>query len=589
MKNPNCFIALFAGSVATLAGAASAQSFVPTTWNFSEPTSPLTADSGPGVLIPRGTTASVIQAGTASSFGLPLLPNGAGGFADSGVILVPQLAAAQGLGLSHNRPANGTTIGNGWLGSYTIIMDVLIPASSFGSRRAIFNTNETNANNSDLFIYENGRPGTDGNPVGQMQPNTWHRIAFAVGAADAEGKGEVYIDGNIVAGYGSTGSDILSGGRFGLYCFAGNVVDAIFFGDDNSETAPIYVSSIQFIDRRLIQEDLAKLGGPTAGGITVPGTRASQPIGALPRVGIIAHRGDSGNAPENTLASVKRAIRQGVEAIEMDIRLSSDGQVVLMHDTTVDRTTTCTGNATAFTAAQLAGCDNGSWFDIERYGSERVERLADVLRYFKGSGVTPYLDIKVNGMADEIKLALEEAGMTAQDVWMWAYSRTGVSEYNAVFTNPPPRIVVGERPTTPAQFAELRALNVIGLDLGLSGATPGYGDLVRSEGLFLSVYTINRPSQMTQAITNGVSKMETDYPELLDSIMQPLLPGDIGSQGGAIGPDGLLDNNDFIVFINWFFDGVIRADIGKEGGAEGSDDLFDNNDFIVFINRFFGA
>jgi subtilisin-like proprotein convertase family protein len=62
---------------------------------------------------------------------------------------------------------------------------------------------------------------------------------------------------------------------------------------------------------------------------------------------------------------------------------------------------------------------------------------------------------------------------------------------------------------------------------------------------------------------------------------------DIGSEGGGGGCDGLLDNNDFIVFINLFFVSDPRADVGIEGGATGSDQLFDNNDFIVFIDGFF--
>lgn len=83
------------------------------------------------------------------------------------------------------------------------------------------------------------------------------------------------------------------------------------------------------------------------------------------------------------------------------------------------------------------------------------------------------------------------------------------------------------------------------------------------------------------------------------SIVQQVLNGslvicgcaaDVGRVGGAKGRDGLLDNNDFVVFIDTFFsrDGVI-ADVGSEGGAAGGDGLFDNNDFIVFIDSFFSG
>jgi hypothetical protein len=66
-------------------------------------------------------------------------------------------------------------------------------------------------------------------------------------------------------------------------------------------------------------------------------------------------------------------------------------------------------------------------------------------------------------------------------------------------------------------------------------------------------------------------------------------PADVGVQGGVPGHDGLLDNNDFVVFINFFFSADARADVGVQGGIAGHDGLFDNNDFVVFINEFFAG
>ena len=64
---------------------------------------------------------------------------------------------------------------------------------------------------------------------------------------------------------------------------------------------------------------------------------------------------------------------------------------------------------------------------------------------------------------------------------------------------------------------------------------------------------------------------------------------DIGSTGGVPGSDGVLDNNDFVVFIDWFFDNDPRADRGATGGVPGADGAWDNNDFVVFIDQFFGG
>lgn len=66
-------------------------------------------------------------------------------------------------------------------------------------------------------------------------------------------------------------------------------------------------------------------------------------------------------------------------------------------------------------------------------------------------------------------------------------------------------------------------------------------------------------------------------------------PADIGGQGGTPGPDGMIDNNDFVVFLDMFFAEDPIADIGTSGGIFGFDGLFDNNDFVVFIDLFFGG
>ncbi len=69
----------------------------------------------------------------------------------------------------------------------------------------------------------------------------------------------------------------------------------------------------------------------------------------------------------------------------------------------------------------------------------------------------------------------------------------------------------------------------------------------------------------------------------------PACPADLGVQGGGQGQDGVLDNNDFIAFIDLFFSQSPAADVGVQGGIAGSDNAWDNNDFVVFINDFFNG
>ena len=92
---------------------------------------------------------------------------------------------------------------------------------------------------------------------------------------------------------------------------------------------------------------------------------------------ILGHRGASAYAPENTLAAFRLAREQGADGIELDAKLSADGFVVVMHDTTVDRTTNGTGKVSALTYYELRQLDAGSWYN-QKYRGEPIPTLEDV-------------------------------------------------------------------------------------------------------------------------------------------------------------------------------------------------------------------
>ncbi len=80
---------------------------------------------------------------------------------------------------------------------------------------------------------------------------------------------------------------------------------------------------------------------------------------------IIAHRGVSAHAPENTLAAIRMAIDAGVDGVEFDVRLASDGVPVVIHDATLNRTGRHKGRVSAFTSNDLCQIDVGSWFNAK--------------------------------------------------------------------------------------------------------------------------------------------------------------------------------------------------------------------------------
>jgi glycerophosphoryl diester phosphodiesterase len=108
---------------------------------------------------------------------------------------------------------------------------------------------------------------------------------------------------------------------------------------------------------------------------------------------VIAHRGHSSGAPEQTLAAFTQAIDLGADMIEADVRRTRDGRLVMCHDALVDRTTNGSGNVSDHTYAELRALDAGSWFDT-RFAGERVPTLAELYDLAVDRGISLCLEVK---------------------------------------------------------------------------------------------------------------------------------------------------------------------------------------------------
>jgi len=127
---------------------------------------------------------------------------------------------------------------------------------------------------------------------------------------------------------------------------------------------------------------------------------------------VIAHRGLSGAAPENTMAAFQAAADLGV-GFELDVTLSATGEVVILHDDTLGRTTNGRGEIGDFSLAEIKALDAGSWFD-EAFAGESIPTLREVLERF--GGVVP-IDIEIKDrkphepLADAVVAEIERAGL----------------------------------------------------------------------------------------------------------------------------------------------------------------------------------
>jgi glycerophosphoryl diester phosphodiesterase len=115
-------------------------------------------------------------------------------------------------------------------------------------------------------------------------------------------------------------------------------------------------------------------------------------LASLPQPVIFAHRGASAHAPENTLAAFELALAQNADAIELDVKVSADGQVVVIHDPTVKRTTGSDGRVKDLSLGQLRSLDAGSFFS-EKFRGEKIPTLEEV---FETVGKRSFINVELS-------------------------------------------------------------------------------------------------------------------------------------------------------------------------------------------------
>lgn len=106
------------------------------------------------------------------------------------------------------------------------------------------------------------------------------------------------------------------------------------------------------------------------------------------------HRAGVDQAPENTLAAVRRAIDLGADSVELDVRFTADGKPVILHDETLERTTDCSGFVADWKLSALLRCDAGAWFN-QAFSDERVPTLDEVLDVLDTTDLKLYLHVKL--------------------------------------------------------------------------------------------------------------------------------------------------------------------------------------------------
>jgi glycerophosphoryl diester phosphodiesterase len=228
----------------------------------------------------------------------------------------------------------------------------------------------------------------------------------------------------------------------------------------------------------------------------------------------IAHRGASGSFPENTLAAFRAAIEAGAEMCELDVQLTCDGAIVVIHDDTVDRTTGGIGAVATMTLAEMKRLDAGAKFD-DRFAGERIPMLEEVFDLVEGRCALN-IEIKSDGLETRVTELIRTRN---------AFGWTLVSSFDwaalARIRHIAPEIRVGLLASRwPARLigaaTEMKAaainprVDIVTEDL-----------CIAAHGREMSVYawTVDEPAEMRRLIAYGVDGIMTNWPGRLREVL----------------------------------------------------------------------
>jgi glycerophosphoryl diester phosphodiesterase len=240
---------------------------------------------------------------------------------------------------------------------------------------------------------------------------------------------------------------------------------------------------------------------------------------------VIAHRGGSGMAPENTLAAFHNAVTVNADYFELDVMISSDDSLMIIHDATVDRTTDGTGTVSEMTFEQLRALDAGSWYGPE-FSGEKIPTLWESLMVARNSNndIGVVIEIKSANASVPSKVVeiVKIIGMESR-VIISSFSMSQIAEVKTL------------EPTIAVQLFGTITETHIDQVAAISGEWVGSGgtltqdviDYAHQQGIYFNAWTLNSASTMNPAIDLGVDAITTDFPVLLRSLMDETEPSDV--------------------------------------------------------------
>lgn len=245
---------------------------------------------------------------------------------------------------------------------------------------------------------------------------------------------------------------------------------------------------------------------------------------------IVGHRGAMGYVPEHTLESFRLANGMGADYLELDVQMTKDGELVVFHDTVVDRTTNGTGELKDMTLAELKKLDAGSWFNEENpdkskeeYKGVKIPTVREIFEEF-GNSVNYYIETKspnlYPGVEEKLIDLLNEYGLLEKERQVILHSASKESLLKLQKLAPDTEIGVlywyeDKADITQSELNEIKDY-VSHIVVNHNFLTVDYIQKVKEAGFSVYVYTVNDVDIAEKLKIWGVDGIITDFPDLLD-------------------------------------------------------------------------
>jgi len=265
--------------------------------------------------------------------------------------------------------------------------------------------------------------------------------------------------------------------------------------------------------------------------------RPDKPYLVSDRPLVMAHRGASGLAPENTLVAFRKALEAGADVLELDVHATEDGQVVVIHDETVDRTTDGTGLVKDFTLEELKRLDAGYRFTPDggatypyRGQGIAIPTLEEVLAAFPQARIN--VEIKQLDPPIEDRLWALIEGMGAEDrVLVISFDDEAIARFRKLA----PGVATGAAEGEIREFVTYLTLRMAPFYAPKADAfqvpewygehhivTRAFVDAAHSKNVKVHVWTVNEKEDMRRLLELGVDGIITDYPDRLVEVMKEM-------------------------------------------------------------------